>query len=437
MVARRRRLNQQNQVGTPGEDVVAIAPVATKIRATPKRFTVTTIADLRPKAGVQYTAWDVEPTGFGVRVSPSGTKSFVFKYRTKAKRVRWATLGRVGDVSLDEARDRAFRMRGLVADGKDPLREIDTSRGALTVRDAAARYLAHVEAKRKPRTHASYKQIFDSVVTPRLGSVPILELGSDDVLRLHHELRGTPVHANRVVAVLSAFLAWAVKAKLRPAGPNPCHGIERYREQARRRYLTADEYARVGKALREARKAGTIASAPLTAIELLLLTGARPAEITALEWVHVRLDEGVLALPDSKTGAKLIHLAPEATKLLKKWPRWEGSPYVFPGRRRGITGAHMHGATLSHVWEDIRQAAGLDADVRLYDAARHSYASTGLSTHGLSLAAIGEQLGHAQPATTKRYAHLHTEVARQHATLIGGSIAKALKRRPTPARRAK
>ncbi|MCC7176915.1 MAG: tyrosine-type recombinase/integrase [Acidobacteria bacterium] len=387
------------------------------------------MSDLQPKPGVQYTAWDTEPTGFGVRVSPAGTKTFIFKYRTKAGRVRWATLGRVGDVALDDARDRAYRMRGIVADGKDPLREIDTSRGALTVKEALTRYLAHVEAKRKPRTHASYQQIIDSVIAPRLGSLPVLELGSDDVLRLHHELRATPVHANRVVAVLSAFLSWSVKAKLRPAGPNPCEGVERYREARRRRYLTADEYARVGKALRDARKSGTIASAPLTAIELLLLTGARPAEITALEWTHVQLDAAVLALPDSKTGAKLIHLAPEAVTLLKKWPRWAGSPYVFPGRRRGVAGDHMHGSTLSHVWDDIREAAGLDDDVRLYDACRHSYASTGLSQHGLSLAAIGEQLGHAQPATTARYAHLHHTVAQQHATLIGGTIAKALKRR--------
>jgi integrase len=397
--------------------------------AKPKRFTVTTVADLQPKAGVQYVAWDIEPTGFGVRVSPAGTKTFMFKYRTKAGRVRWATLGRVGDVTLDDARDRAFKMRGLVADGKDPLREIDTSRGALTVRDAATRYLEHVEAKRRPRTHASYKQIIDAVIVPRLGSVPILELGSDDVVRLHHELRGTPTHANRCIAVLSAFLAWCVRVKLRPAGPNPCEGVERYRENKRRRYLTGDEYARVGKALREARKAGTIASAPLTAIELLLLTGARPAEITALKWDHVALPAGMLALPDSKTGAKVIHLSPPAVRLLKKWPRWAKSDYVFPGRRRGVAGEHMHGSTLSHVWADLRTAAGLDEDVRLYDAVRHSYASVGLSQHGLSLAQIGQQLGHSQPATTSRYAHLHDDVAKRNAATIGGSIAKALKRR--------
>ncbi|MCC7244014.1 MAG: site-specific integrase [Acidobacteria bacterium] len=396
--------------------------------AKPKRFTVTTVADLDPRPGVQYVAWDTEPTGFGVRVSPS-SKAYVFKYRTKAGRVRWATLGRVEDLALDQARDRAFTMRGQVAAGKDPLREIDASRGAVTVRDAAARWLAeHVATKRKPRTLAAYTQIVDSIIVPKLGTLPLLELGTDDAVRLHHQLRGTKVHANRTLAVLASLLAWCVTAKLRPAGPNPCQGIERYTERPRRRYLTAAEYAKVGRALRAARKAGTIASAPLVAIELLLLTGARPAEIAALEWAHVDLAHAALRLPDSKTGAKTIHLSPEAAKLLKKWPRWAKSAFVFAGRRRGVEGGHMHGSTLSHTWEDLRAAAGIP-DCRLYDACRHSYASEAVSKHGLTLAQVGEQLGHTQAATTKRYAHLHDEAARQNAMAIGGSIAKALRRR--------
>ena len=116
-------------------------------------------------------------------------------------------------------------------------------------------------------------------------------------------------------------------------------------------------------------------------------------------------------------------------KLLKRWPRFARSPYVFPGngaaRRKG---AHLHASTLAHVWADLRTAAKLE-DVRLYDACRHSFASVAVSQHGLSLAQIGEQLGHSQPATTQRYAHLHDDVAKQNATAIGGTIAAALKRR--------
>ncbi len=401
----------------------------TNQQKTVRKLSQKVIADLRPQAGAQYMCWDLNLKGFGVRVSPAGTKTFTLKYRTKAGRVRWATLGRVGDLSVDEARDNARTMRGDVAAGKDPLRELDTSRGAVTVADAASRFLTeYVAAKRKPRTFAAYRQIVDSVIRPRLGSLPIRDVSTDEAVTLHYRLRGTPTHANRVLAVLSKLLAWSVQAKLRPAGPNPCQGIERYRERQRKRYLTADEYARLGRALKDAKRTQTIGPGALTAIELLLLTGARPAEITTLQWSHVDLKRAALRLPDSKTGAKTIHLSPDAVRLLKRWPRWADSPFVFPGMRRGVRGDHLHGSTLSHAWAVLRAAARLE-DCRLYDAARHSYASMAVSTHGLTLAAIGEQLGHSQPATTSRYAHLHDEIARANATKIGGSIAAALKRR--------
>ncbi len=394
------------------------------------RLTQRKITDLQPAPGRQYVAWDSDVRGFGVRVSPAGTKTFVLKYRLKSGRVRWKTIGRVSkDLSLDLARTRARSDRGQIADGKDPLREIDAAKRALPVATVAARFLAqHVEARRAPSTLRLYKLAIDGHITPRLGAMPIPDVTTEDAVRLHERLKATPYLANRVLAVLSKLLAWSVQAKYRPAGPNPCAGIEKFTERPRKRYLTADEYARVGRALRDARKAGTIASAPLTAIELLLLTGCRPQEIATLEWAHVSLDRAVLELPTSKTGAKAVHLSPPAVRLLKKWPRWAGSSYVFPGRGRRVKGSHIHGTTLAHVWADIREAAGLD-DVRLYDACRHSFASTAMSAHGLSLAQIGEQLGHSQPATTKRYAHLHDDVAKRNATAIGDSIAKALKRR--------
>ena len=124
-------------------------------------------------------------------------------------------------------------------------------------------------------------------------------------------------------------------------------------------------------------------------------------------------------------GAKTIHLSPDAVRLLKRWPRWATSAYVFPGNGRRDKGEHLHPSTVTHTWEKIRTLAKLE-DVRLYDACRHSFASMAI-TRGLSLAQIGEQLGHSQPATTARYAHLHDEAAKRNATAIGGAIGTALK----------
>lgn len=100
----------------------------------------------------------------------------------------------------------------------------------------------------------------------------------------------------------------------------------------------------------------------------------------------------------------------------------------LPWRGEAVKGEHIHASTLAHTWADLRGEAGLE-DVRLYDACRHSFASRALTKHGMSLAQIGEQLGHALAATTKGYAHLHDSAAKANAATIGEGISRALKRR--------
>lgn len=419
----RRVLNAISGATTP-----MVAMAATPPTRSPRGLTKSTIEALQPKPGVQYVEWDTDVRGFGVRVSPAGAKTFILKYRLTTGRVRWKTIGRVGALALDQARARARRDRGKVADGIDPLSLSDDAKAAITVAAAGARFLKEHAPRKKPGTQRMYRTAIDGHIRPVLGAIPIGELDSNDAGRLHHRLAATPYQANRVLSVLSKLLAWSMAVKLRPAGPNPCLGLEKYREHKRRRYLDVKEYGRVGAALRAAKRQTTIGPGPLTAIELLLLTGARPNEIATLQWAHVDLKAAALHLPDSKTGAKVIHLSAAALQILKRWPRFAGSPFVFPGNGRRVKGTHLHPTTLAHAWDTLRAAATL-TDVRLYDACRHSYASVGLTTHNLSLAQVGEQLGHSQPSTTHRYAHLHDDVAKQNATAIGGSIAALLKRR--------
>jgi len=390
------------------------------------RFTEKVIDALAPVARKQYVTWEADLKGFGVRVSPAGAKTFILKYRLASGRVRWKTLGRVGELALEKARRHAKDDIGIVARGGDPLTDTDTARNAVTVATAAQQFLDdYVSTRKKPATLRLYTLAINGHITPHLGTMSIADVGATDAIRLHHRLRATPYLANRVQAVLSKLLAWSVTERYRDAGPNPCQGIEKFPEKKRKAYLDAAQYARLGRALRTVE----ITPGPRTAITLLLLTGARPQEIVTLQWTHVDLAGAALRLPDSKTGEKTIHLSPEAIKLLKRWPRFASSPYVFPGTGHGTrAGLHLHASTLSHIWCELRTAAKLDG-IRLYDACRHSYASVAVSRHGLTLAQIGAQLGHSQPATTQRYSHLHDDVAKQHATAIGGTIAAALKQR--------
>ena len=396
----------------------------TKEPAPARKLTQKIIGELtaRPR---QFVAWDSVLAGFGVRVSPAGTKAYVLKYRTKAGRVRWATLGRLKDLSLDQARDRAREYRGIVAAGRDPLQQIDRSRDAPTVATAAARFLDEHVARKKPSTVRLYRLAIDTHITPILGAIPIAELDTGDVLRLHHRLRATPYMANRTLAVLSKLLAWSMHARLRALGPNPCLGLEKYPEEKRRRYLTTAELRRVGAALRVAARREALSPSSVAIITLLMLTGARVSEITTLRWPSVDLAAGALELPDSKSGRKTILLNRAAVAVLEASPRFAGTDYVFPGDGRGKEKGD-HRVSLADAWAWVRRRAKI-ADVRLHDL-RHSYASVAVS-QGQSLPMIGGLLGHSQPATTARYAHLHDDPLRAASEQTGGVIAAALARR--------
>jgi integrase len=389
-------------------------------------LTERTLKSLQPEAGRQYYVWDTTLKGFGVRVSPGGTKTFLYCFRNPSGRQRWKPLGRVGSVSLEQARKLAKVDTATVASGEDPLRQTDEARGAFTLATVAELWMTHhVQARRAAKTQTGYRSALDLHILPALGRTPIGDIDQADAIRLHEALRETPTQANRVVRALSSLLTWAMRGngRYRPLGPNPCFGIEMYEETKRTRYLTPHEYARIGRALR----AASIAPGIKVAILLLLLTGARPTEIASLQWAFVDLRKRALNLPTSKTGAKTIYLSPDAVAALKRWPRHAHSPYVFPASSRNGKGEHLHPSTLTHAWEDLREDLGL-ADVRLYDS-RHSYASVAASVHGLSLPQIGKQLGQTQASTTQRYAHLAETAAQQHAAQIGQTIGAALKRR--------
>lgn len=390
-------------------------------------LTKRTIGTLKPKSGAQFVVWDGALPGFGVRVSPAGAKTFVLKYRLPSGRVRWKTLGRVDSLALDRARRNAKDDIGRVARGEDPLEFKDGARDAPTLGTVADRFLEdHVDARRKPATQRLYRLAIDGHLRPRLGSRPIADIKTDDIVKLHHRLRATPYLANRVLAVASKFFNWAATANYLGKGPhvNPCDGVEKYREEPRRRYLTPDELKRLGAALRVAGRRERLPPSTIAAIRLLMLTGARVSEILTLQWAHVDLKAGALHLPDSKTGRKTILLSPAAVEILKTWPRFAKNPHVFPGEGRKTKGDHR--VSLADAWAWLRTRAKIP-DVRLHDL-RHSFASVAASS-GHSLPIIGALLGHSQPATTARYAHLMDDPLRAASDATSATIDAALTRR--------
>jgi integrase len=368
--------------------------------------------------------WDHAVKGLGLRVLPSGRKTFVLSYRAGTRK-RLMSLGAYGVLTLDEARAEAARKLRVVIDGKDPLREREARRAESTVTELGDLFLAHVEAKRKPSTARDYRAMFTSFVYPAIGNLRVGDVTRADVAKLHHKRSATPRGANYMLACMSAFFTWCERMNARPLGSNPCKYVERYPEAKRERYLSSEEFARLASALAEAERSGSETKSAIAAIMLLALTGARRGEILGLRWEHVDAERAMLFLPDSKTGRKVVYLNPHALAVLDRIQRLPDNPYVITGRRRATPLTD-----LEKPWQRIRHAAGLD-DVRLHDL-RHSFASIGAAGgHGLPV--LGALLGHRVAATTHRYAHLAHDPARAAAEAIGEAIDSAMRGVPAVA----
>lgn len=384
------------------------------------KITKRSVDALKPAADSGETVlWDTELKGFGVRVQRGGAKSYVLHYRAGTGRgapLRKVTIGRHGSPWTPEtARAEAKHLSGLVAHGKDPAAAKAAGKAAPTVSELAARFLAeHAEAKRKASTAREYRRLLEHVVLPAVGNRKVADVTRRDIERLHQARRETPTEANRALACLSTMFTFAERWGLRPDGSNPCRHVEKYPQRRHERFLSPVELARLGDAL--AMHDGSPYA--VAAVKLLVFTGARLGEVLGLRWEWIDFERGEARLPDSKTGAKTLHLPPPALAVLAELPRLDGNPYVIAGAKPGAALVN-----LEKPWRAIRKPAGLD-DVRLHDL-RHAFASVAASS-GMGLPIIGKMLGHSQPATTARYAHLASDPVKAAVAAVANKIAAAM-----------
>lgn len=351
--------------------------------------------------------------GFGCRVTEAGYKSFVLTYRV-AGQERRLTIGSFSDWTVAEARKEARKLRKRIDQGEDPLAEREAERAAPTIKQLAERYEFERLPRNRPRTQIEYKAIIRQWILPVLGNKKVVAVRRNDVETLHRKISetGAKVRANRVVSLLSAMMTQAIRWEYR--ADNPCQkAVDRNPEAPRKRYLTAAEIARLGEAL-VARSSQQAANA----IRLLTLTGARRNEVLTARWKQFDLEAGIWRKPASSTKQKADHEVPlsgPAQLLLAEMKAKATSELLFPGRS-----GHLQ---IRGTWETVRKAAGLE-DVHLHDL-RHSFASI-LASAGASLPLIGALLGHSNPTTTHRYAHLFLDpqraaVERVGATIMGGA----------------
>ena len=362
--------------------------------------------------------YDSELKGFGLKVTPKGSRVYFVQYWFAGRRRRY-TIGHHGSLTTHKARLEAQRILGEVASGEDPAAIKSASKIEISISELADRYMIeYAEVHKKPLSIAADERSLRLVILPNLGHLSVSAITRQDISKVHHAFRDEPVKANRALALLSKMFNLAEEWGLRPDGSNPCRHVKKYTEKKRERFLSTDELTRLGQALSKVEQEGTELTGVTTAIRLLILTGARLSEILTLKWDYIKPDLGAIALPDSKTGRKMIPLSRPAIEVLKAAKRVDGNPYVCPGAKEG---GHIVG--VQRPWQRIRKKAGIE-DVRIHDL-RHSFASVGAAS-GLGLPIIGALLGHTQAATTQRYAHLSNDPMKAAADEIGRKISEAM-----------
>jgi integrase len=398
------------------------------------KLTKRNIDSLKP-AVERFTAWDTEVSGFGLRVTPSGERVYVLKYRFDGGQ-RWFTIGRHGSPwTPEEARKEATRLLGDVARGGDPAHKRVADRAAITFGELCDLYLREGVAHKKASTLKADRGRIELHLKPLLGKKRADAVSRADVERLLTEVKagktGASAGAKRgrgalakggagvaaqCVALVSAILQFAMERRIR--ADNPARGVKKPAVRKLQRFLSETELGQLADALDKVLKVGGNPY-PVAAIRLLALTGARRSEILQLRWRNVDFERALLSLDDSKTGERTIRLSPPAVDVLHSIPRQDKSEFVIVG---GKDGAPYVG--LNKVWDRLRVAAGLPG-VRLHDL-RHTFASVGAGA-SFGLPIIGKLLGHTQAQTTARYAHLADDPLRQAVDAIGSTIAAAMR----------
>lgn len=398
--------------------------------------------------------WDesVAP-GFGVRILPSGTKTFVLKYRHRGK-PRWYNIGRYGPITLVQASKRAREVYLEIKAGKDPQGERGATKLGVTLEAFSKTYMKR-HAKARKRSWEKDEQLLRIYILPKLGKQALADITRSKIANFHADVgQEQPTTANRCLALLSKMFNEAIKwGALPETAANPARGVEKFKEISRDRFLDPKELPALAAAIN---REGIYIRGYFW---LLLLTGLRKGELRTLKWADVDLDEGRLRIGKTKSGKPhYLPLSPPAITVLKAIPREHENPYVFCGMKKGkplvdlkkpweriIGNASLQtlGITLEDIaqgtmpetvgelppidaeefWETIHEKAGF-SDLRIHDLRRT--VGSWMAQHGHSLALIGRVLNHSSPQVTQVYARFSDapvqKAMEEHGKLLEGVI---------------
>lgn len=404
------------------------------------RLTKRAVEALEKPGSGQRFLWDGELRGFGVRVVPSGLKTFVVQYRNAEGKSRRIKIGRFGVKTVEEARELAKVKLGRVADGVDPAEESGAGKDDITVEALCDWYLAQAEAGRilgrknrpiKASTLAMDHSRIKTHIKPLLGKRLVGSLRIVDIEGMQSDIvagktavpergpgrggvaRGGPGVAGRAVSTLQAILSHA--ARLDVIEKHPSEGARRLTGNKKQRRLSVSEIKKLGAALQYGERNGEH-STGLAVVKLLTLTGFRISEGQKMHRAWLA-DEGYVAFPDTKGDAQIRAIGPAAARLAASQPEQEGSPYLFPADVGD--GAFTAGKACL---ERLCATVGITGVTP--HTLRHTFGSVA-GDLGFSELTIAAMLGHAAQSVTQGYVHID-EALRLAVNRTSDTIAKYL-----------
>jgi integrase len=384
------------------------------------KLTKRVVDAISPDSNRDVFVWDGELRGLGLRVKPSGVRTYLIQYRNSEGRTRRLVLGQHGVLTPQQARDIARQKLAAAAQGEDPSAERHAARAGMTVAEICDWYLAQAQAgqilgrKRRPikaTTLDMDQSRIETHIKPLIGSRSIRSLTVADIEAMQAKIvagktrrdrkgrggraTGGAGVAARTVGTLRSLLGHAARWKLIPT--NPAMGVRQIASKTRERRLSATEIRRLGSAMRVCAAEGEHPTG-LAAIQVLLLTGFRRLEVLALQWSYLSKQDHCVMFPDTKSGAQVRTIGEAAIAAISRQPFRDSSPYVFPadwgdGHFVGIV------RVLSRICERA-ELSGVTPHVL-----RHTFASMAAEL-GFSELTISGLLGHASRGVTQRYIHL-------------------------------
>jgi integrase len=431
------------------------------------------VKKLKAPATGSTVLWDRVIPGFGARITRDGAVAFVLEYRNKQGEKRRYTIGKVPIYSADAASSKAISLWQEIEKGGDPLQDrIDGKEKLLTeptVKDFAEKYMAeHVLEHNGKSQQRNYRAMLDSFVYPRLGKRRLKTITLDDIKALHNWVNSgrhggkrtadgekftTPTRANRVHSLVRSMFNMAIDSGLY-VGKNPARaakkdgteGVVRFPEEPRQGWqtqLSDEQFAALDHAIDQyaARDIGRELTScerdSGEAIRLLILNGSRMMQIVGAPWSEFDMKRGLWWRPSDRNKTKKperIVLSDATLIVLRRMKEHASGPWLFPGR----SGSKAPRRTIRRPWVAICRMAALAEEIsvdgkrgkplkryrpllHIHDL-RHSYASW-LVNHGTPLNEVGELLGHLDPNSTRRYAHLNDGTLRTATNNFGNAAA--------------